>query len=235
MRKLVLFGLLGGVFGMALLLERFVTRPAVKVDADSDQLSLVIGGGTPRDLPEIPDAPPPEAGGGGGRKGDPRPGGRPAGGGARGGNEAIAKQRPPSPAPSPKPDGGDADASRAEHVVTKGETLMSIAKAELGATARWHDLAKWNAIEDPAQLKIGSKLRLSAPDDAQRAPAPPKTPTAKPPTTERTHRFAKGDTLSHLAAIYLGDASRWREIQRLNGIPDPAKITEGTTLQLPAR
>ena len=112
-----------------------------------------------------------------------------------------------------------------------GETLMSIAKAELGATARWHDLAQWNGIDDPARLKIGSKLRLSPPDDAQRAPAPPKTPAV----ADRTHRFAKGDTLSHLAALYLGDASRWREIQRLNGIADPAKITEGTTLQLPQR
>ena len=235
MRKLVLFGLLGGVFGLALLLERFVTRPAVKVDADSDQLSLVIGGGTPRELPEIPDAPPPEAGGGGGRKGDPRPGGLPAGGGARGGNETIAKQRPPSPAP--KPDGADASAPRADHVVVKGETLMSIAKAELGATARWHDLAKWNAIEDPAQLKIGSKLRLSSPDDAKATASAPATTGAKSSTAagERTHKIAKGDTLSRIAALYLGDASRWREIQRLNGINDPANLTEGATLQLPPR
>ena len=132
MRKLVLFGLLGGVFGLALLLERFVTRPAVKVDADSDQLSLVIGGGTPRELPEIPDAPPPEAGGGGGRKGDPRPGGRPAGGGARGGNEAIAKQRPPSPAP--KPDGADEAGRRVEE--PSRDAIGWSREQDLGTTSR---------------------------------------------------------------------------------------------------
>ena len=153
MRKLVLFSLLGGLFGLALLLERFVTRPAVKVDADSDQLSLVIGGGTPRELPEIPVAPPQEAGSAG-KKGEPRPGVRPSGGGARGGNEATAKERPPSPPPSPKPEIHDADAPRADYVVVKGDTLTSIAKAELGSTARWRDLGKWNGIEDPAQLKI---------------------------------------------------------------------------------
>ena len=239
MRKLVLFSLLGGVFGLALLLERFVTRPAVKVDADSDQLSLVIGGGTPREVPEIPVAPPAEAGGGG-KTSDPRPSGRPAGGGARGGNDAVAKERPPSPPPSPKPEDHDADAPR-DHVVVKGDTLMSIAKAELGATARWRDLGKWNGIDDPAQLKIGTKLRLSPPDDPKgQAPAQSPTPAnagAKAPTgaAERTHKIAKGDTLSRIAALYLGDASRWREIQRLNGIADPANLTEGATLQLPAR
>ena len=233
MRKLVLFSLLGGVFGLALLLERFVTRPAVKVDADSDQLSLVIGGGTPR---EIPDAPPPDAGGGG-KKSDPRPAGRPAGGGPRGGSEAVAKERPPSPPPSPKPEAHDADAPRADHVVVKGETLMSIAKAELGATARWRDLGKWNGIDDPQQLKIGQKLRLSPPDDAKAQAATPAPTGAKAPVVagERTHKVAKGDTLSRIAALYLGDASRWREIQRLNGIADAANLTEGATLQLPAR
>jgi nucleoid-associated protein YgaU len=238
MRKLVLFSLLGGVFGLALLLERFVTRPAVKVDADSDQLSLVIGGGTPRELPEIPDAPPPDAGGGG-KKSDPRPAGRPAGGGPRGGSEVVAKERPPSPPSSPKPEAHDADAPRADHVVVKGETLMSIAKAELGATARWRDLGKWNGIDDPQQLKIGQKLRLSPPGDAkaqaQSATAAPTGAKAPVVAGERTHKVAKGDTLSRIAALYLGDASRWREIQRLNGIADAANLTEGATLQLPAR
>ena len=97
MRKLVLFSLLGGLFGLALLLERFVTRPAVKVDADSDQLSLVIGGGTPRELPEIPVALSPEAGGGA-RKSDPRPGARPAGG-----HRNRPRLAPPARAPGHRP------------------------------------------------------------------------------------------------------------------------------------
>src|SRR5262249_44878373 len=96
---------------------------------------------------------------------------------------------------------------------------------------RWKDLAKWNGIDEPSQLRIGTRLRLTSPDDAK-APASAKP---EPAAGERTHKIAKGDTLSRIAALYLGDASRWREIQRLNGIADPASLTEGATPHLPQR
>ena len=44
---------------------------------------------------------------------------------------------------------------------------------------------------------------------------------------------AKGETLSKIAARYLGDAGRWREIQSLNKITDPAAVVEGSVLTLP--
>jgi len=236
MRKLVLFGVLGGVFGLALLLEHFVTRPGPRRTDDADHLVAVFGGGPPREIPatppDEPDAPPAAAPGTnrGDASGRSKGSKNPSGGGDR-------PEEPPA-------------ASAKEHVVTKGETLASIAKAQLGSANRWHDLALWNGIPDPAVLPTGARLRLSPPEEAApaaRSPpsskeAPSKDPPSKeaakekaPAAGERTHRVVKGDTLSHLAAQYLGDASRWREIQRLNNIPDPPVLTEGRMLQLPQR
>jgi len=49
----------------------------------------------------------------------------------------------------------------------------------------------------------------------------------------RVYIVKKGDTLSSIAAKQLGDASRWREIARLNNIRDPRDIRPGQRLRLP--
>lgn len=51
-----------------------------------------------------------------------------------------------------------------------------------------------------------------------------------PPTL---HQVAARDTLANLAAAYLGDAGRWREIAELNGLDDPFRLEPGRTLRLP--
>jgi nucleoid-associated protein YgaU len=51
-----------------------------------------------------------------------------------------------------------------------------------------------------------------------------------PPTL---HTIGERDTLADLAAAYLGDPARWREIAELNGIDDPLRLVPGTTLQMP--
>jgi nucleoid-associated protein YgaU len=239
MRKLVLFGVLGGVFLLALLLEHFVTRPVPRRSDDSDHLVAIFGGLPPREIPATPpdDPPGPPAATPAGDRGDPNERSKRAKG-ATGGGERPAD--PPA-------------AQAKEHVVEKGETLASIARARLGSANRWRDLALWNGIADPGTLQSGVHLRLAPPDDSARAdtaksdsrsePRSEKNPSpangaAKekgPVAGDRTHRIARGDTLSHIATQYLGDASRWREIQRLNNIADPANLTEGRTLQLPQR
>jgi nucleoid-associated protein YgaU len=140
MRKLVLFGLLGGVFGMALLLEHLFSRQEERRRATSDKVVMVLGGGPPR---TIPDAPPAE------------------------------------PA----------------------------------------------ASEDPAKQGAAAAGKTAAARERKADEPPP----------ARTHKVKKGDTLSKLAARYLGDATRWREIQRLNDISDPTAVREGATLKLPEK
>jgi nucleoid-associated protein YgaU len=207
MRKLVLFGLLAGVFGLALALENFFSRqqPAQK-SGDDGRVVLQLGGGPPRSIPVEPPVQP--------VKQDD-------------GRTARAKERPlPDPAPRPADVTGLPGRT---HVVARGETLSSIARGELGSSSKWKELALWNGIEDAGALREGTSLRLAPSASASG------TSSNSAATEARTHKIAKGETLSRLAARYLGDATRWREIQRLNGITDPASVPEGSTLKIPER
>ncbi len=47
------------------------------------------------------------------------------------------------------------------------------------------------------------------------------------------HVTVRGDTLSGIAAVYLGDAGRWREIAQANAIVDPLTLPPGTNLVIP--
>lgn len=56
------------------------------------------------------------------------------------------------------------------------------------------------------------------------------------PTVSATvHTTVQGDTLSGLAAAYLGDAGRWRDIATANSIDDPFDLPPGRPLVIPAR
>ena len=227
MRKLALFGLLAGIFGLALALERFFSTrsPMPAAKAADNRAILQLGGGPPRSIPAEPPADPPPGTGGTRRDGEEGRGSRP--------------RRDVEPAPAPLP----VEAPARTHVVAKGETLSSIARQELGTSTKWKDLARWNGITDPSALKEGTPLRLQPAAATGTAASPPKelaprsasARSATPGTESRSHRVAKGDTLSRIAARYLGDATRWREIQRLNAITDPASLSEGTTLKIPDR
>jgi LysM repeat protein len=47
------------------------------------------------------------------------------------------------------------------------------------------------------------------------------------------HVLLRGDTLSGLAAAYLGDPTLWRDIARANGIADPLDLPVGHSLVIP--
>ncbi len=228
MRKLLLLGALGAVFGSALLLEHLFSKPPSTTAVADNQAVLRIGGGPPQSIPEAAPTDAVE-----GR--DPPKAPKEGAGTSRGKDSdrdrrALAREHDGS-------DGGQSPASERFHEVLAKETLSSIARDELGSAARWKELAAWNGIDDPSALKSGVKLRLAPPVAAAPAEATPAKPaTSRPPADEpRTHKVSKGETLSKIAALYLGDAGRWREIQRLNSITDPAILAEGTTLAIPAR
>lgn len=53
-----------------------------------------------------------------------------------------------------------------------------------------------------------------------------------PPTL---HRMVEGQTLSGIAATYLGDPLRWREIAETNNIDDPLHVSAGFPLVIPEK
>jgi len=53
-----------------------------------------------------------------------------------------------------------------------------------------------------------------------------------PPTL---HHIVEGQTLSGMAATYLGDSQRWREIAEANHIDDPLHIPAGSPLVIPEK
>ncbi len=215
MRKLLLFGLLAGVFGLAFGLEHLFTTPRPKEAPAGNKARFVIGGGAPRSVPEesleILDDEPVRT--------------NPAG------DDAKAKTKAREPAKVKEPPAAD---SARFHEVTARETLWTIAEKELGAGTRYRELAAWNGLDADAPLQVGARLRLG-PAAATPAPSGPKPAPEAGTSGERTHTLAKGETLSKIAARYLGDAGRWREIQSLNKIADPANVPEGIVLKLPAR
>jgi len=76
------------------------------------------------------------------------------------------RRAPPAAAvikPVPKPEPGTAQAAPSHYVVKRGDTLYSIA-LEHGVDYR--ELARWNGMDDPARLRVGQELRLSAPAEA---------------------------------------------------------------------
>jgi phage tail protein X len=59
-------------------------------------------------------------------------------------------------------------------------------------------------------------------------------PTSGALTAQRVHRVVAGDSLQSLAWREYGDATVWRAIAEANGIDDPARLTSGRELVLPA-
>ena len=130
-----------------------------------------------------------------------------------------------------------------EHMAGPGETLGTIAAAHFGDPAFW--LPLWEAnpqLHNPHHLEVGdtvvippqSRISLPGPKMAAKPAAAPPMPEPAPSTF--THTVAPGDTLGTIAAAYLGDSGRWREVLRANpDLADPDRVKVGQLLQVPVR
>jgi len=120
-----------------------------------------------------------------------------------------------------------------EHIVTKGESLWSIAEDYYGSGYNWVDLAKANSLSN-FNLEVGQEI--SIPDIAAREP----TATKKVVTAENltsisgnSYTVVRGDNLWKIAVRAYGDGYKWVELAKINNLKNPDLIHSGNVLIIP--
>ena len=89
------------------------------------------------------------------------------------------------------------------------------------------------AAQRVVPVQPAAAAQVDSPAPVQLAKQPPARPDERVPPA--TYTLAPGDTLWMVAQRVLGDGSRWREIQELNGISDAEvkRLPVGLVLRLP--
>ena len=116
------------------------------------------------------------------------------------------------------------------HELQAGETFETIARDQFGDAAKWGLIARANPLKDPRRLKPGQTIRIPVDERNIQGLAPP----AEEPAPRR-HIVQPGDTLSSIAARYLGSSVRAGEIFELNRdkLRDMHSLRVGQELRLP--
>lgn len=123
------------------------------------------------------------------------------------------------------------------HVVASGDTLTEISRKYFGTTTLWTQIVAANPGVDPDRLKIGQALTIPvAPGTVPgtgTTPAPATAPAAA--SAGRTHTVVAGDTLSELAARYLGSSALADQLYAANRdvLKSPDALRVGQTLRIP--
>jgi nucleoid-associated protein YgaU len=139
------------------------------------------------------------------------------------------------------------------HQVQSGDNFWKIAQQHYGAGKYFTALAAYNQprIPDPRRMRPGMKVLV--PSEATLAQQFPQlvsggtnVPYVTPPSGPAgfsldaqgrpQYRVVKGDTLSRIAELHLGRASRWRQLYGMNRdqLPSADSLTTGMLLRLPA-
>lgn len=112
------------------------------------------------------------------------------------------------------------------HTVKKGEVLGDISRRHYGSSKHWRKIAAANNIQGDG-LKEGMTLTIPPLEVA------PVTTEAATSAGAGTYVVKKGDSYYKIAKKELGDASRFKELEKLNGIA-AEDLHEGQKLILPA-
>ncbi len=153
----------------------------------------------------------------------------------------------PSPVPSTSAPESTSGNERS-YTVQRGDSLITIAQKTLGDRGRWREIALRNNIANPADLRVGTLLKLPplkgsspAPSNSTPPATPPTstpTPTASPETTAQppqswNYTVVRGDTLIGIARKTLGNGNRWQDIAELNNLASPSDLRVGLVLRIP--
>ena len=134
---------------------------------------------------------------------------------------------PVAPLPLVEPPAAPKIAETKTHTVAKDELLGDIALKYLGSAKAWKKILEANPGVDPKNLKVGQKLVIPASADKQA------DPTVAITGGERSYTVKAGDTLYIIAKKELGSASRWKELEKLNGVSSN-DLRIGKVIKLPA-
>ena len=129
--------------------------------------------------------------------------------------------------------GTSTQTSAKEHIVTKGETLWSIAEDSFGSGYNWVDVKNANGLKTEV-IEIGQKLTI--PEVSPKQPTSTKKVAAVvqvTPVTGETYTVVKGDSLWKIAVKAYGDGFKWVEIAKVNKLVNPGIIHAGNVLSLP--
>ncbi len=123
------------------------------------------------------------------------------------------------------------------YIVKPGDTLYDIAKKYYGRGELWTIIAKANPLINPDRLLVGQKLEIPSKVEAEDGyESEASLPAGVDRSQVRAYRVKKGESFYTIARDELGDASRWREIFRLNKSAvkgDPRRLKAGQLIYLP--
>jgi nucleoid-associated protein YgaU len=137
----------------------------------------------------------------------------------------------PQPAPEQAPPSAPDDGAAREHVVESGETLADISEKYYNTTRYWKKIVAANPGIDPNMLKVGEKLVIPAISHAP--PASHGEGGGAP--VEGGYTVQAGDSYYRIAQKELGNASRWKEIEKLNPDIEPSELHVGQVIKLPSK
>lgn len=143
--------------------------------------------------------------------------------------------QPPAPPAQPLIETPPLSTEPKSHTVAAGETLGEISMKHYGTSKHWKKIAEANKV-DAADLKVGQKLTIPVVEK----PAPPAGTVADTGAApqlaggERTYKIKRDDSYYSIAKRELGSANRWKEIEKLNGIPSE-ELRVGQTIKLPPK
>lgn len=124
------------------------------------------------------------------------------------------------------------------HTVAAGESLSTIARAELGRTDRWGEIFALNrdTLATPDVIEVGQVIDV--PSVTAPAPAVASVQDASPPSDQppQRHTVAAGESLSGISLAELGTPDRWVEIFVANRstIARPDLLHVGQVIEIPS-
>ena len=116
------------------------------------------------------------------------------------------------------------------YVVKSGDTLSSIAQHWFGDGSKWDLIVDANPGMDAHRLKLGQRIVLPARTATRSA-------VDRSARGATTHIVRSGDSLSSIAKMYYGEATRWRKIYDANRsqLYSPDDLSTGQKLVIPGR